>query len=126
MTTATQRKADSLHSRPALRTVAGLCFGMLFLVSSAHAGQVYGSVVSGGRAVSNTAVEINCGGAKTTSTTAPDGRFRINVPQQGQCTLSLPSFPGAAAAVFSYPNPSQYDFELVGPVNGAYSLHRRS
>src|SRR5882724_6944578 len=108
MGTPTEGKCGSRNSgvrrlTPALRTTASLCFGMLFLVSSAHAGQVYGSVVSAGRAVSNTAVQIDCGGARTSSTTGPDGSFRINVPQQGQCTLSLPNFPGAAAPVFSYP-----------------------
>jgi hypothetical protein len=97
-----------------MRRLKYLCLGIVLLLPSLlHAGQIFGSVTSSGKGVANAAIEINCGGTVTRGATAGDGSYRINVPQQGQCTLALPAY-GASAVVFSYPNPSQYDFELVG------------
>jgi len=108
-----------------LRRTALTCLGMLALVSVAHAGQIYGSVTASGKGVGNAAIEIDCGNNKNQGSTAPDGSYRISVPQPGQCTLRMPAYPNASAVVFSYPNPSQYDFELSGPVGGSYTLRRR-
>jgi hypothetical protein len=89
-------------------------------------GQIYGSITYAGKALAKTPFEINCNGAKTQDTTAADGSYRVNVPQQGQCTLTLTSYAGPpSAVVFSYPNPSLYNFELVGPTNGRYELRRK-
>jgi hypothetical protein len=91
-----------------------LVVGIVLLPSLLHAGQIFGSISSSGKPVPNaTKIEINCGGAVTQGVTAGDGSYRINVPQQGQCTLTLPQY-GASTIVVSYPNPSQYDFQLVG------------
>ena len=92
-----------------------LCLGMavVLLPSFLYAGQVFGSITSSGRGVANVTIEISCGGAVTHGATASDGSYRINVPQQGQCTFTLPQY-GASTVVVSYPNPAQYDFQLVG------------
>ena len=61
-----------------------------------------------------------------TTTTAADGSYRINVSEQGQCTLTLPSYEGRpSAAVFSGPNPAAYNYELVKLSDGKYELKRR-
>ena len=100
--------------------------GLLCFPLALHAGQVYGSVSDGGRPVAKAAVEVACAGAVTPGVTADDGAYRINVPQQGQCTLALPGFAGRPSAViFSYPNPTRYDFQLVKQPNGSYQLQRR-
>lgn len=103
------------------------CLGMILLFPTLlYAGQIYGSVTSAGRGLSRAGIEINCGGAITTGSTATDGSYRINVPQQGQCTFTLSGYAGpASAVVFSYPNPSQYDFELVRLSDGRYELRKR-
>jgi hypothetical protein len=50
----------------------------------------------------------------------------MNVPQQGRCTFELAGYQGRPSAdVFSYPNPAQYDFELVRRPDGNYELRRR-
>lgn len=109
-----------------MRKLRYLSLGILILPSALFAGQIYGSVTSSGHGVARAAIEINCNGAITSGNTAPDGSYRINVPQQGQCTLSLPAYSGRpSAVVFSYPDPSQYDFELFAGPNGAYQLRRR-
>ena len=91
-----------------------------------HAGQIYGSVIWSGRGLPHAGIEINCGGAVTPGSTSSDGSYRISVPQQGQCNLTLPGYSGPpSAVVFSYPNPSQYDFELVSLPGGRYELRKR-
>ena len=109
-----------------MRKLMYLCLGILLVPSALHAGQIYGSVTHSGQGVARAAIEINCNGAVSSGITATDGSYRINVPQQGQCTLSLPAYSGRPSAlVFSYPDPSQYDFELVVGPDGTYRLRRR-
>ena len=93
----------------------------------AGAGQIYGTIVSGGQGVKSAAVEIQCEKeALVTGMTAADGSYRINVPHQGQCTLTLPSYEGRpSAAIFSGPNPAAYNFELTKLADGKYELKRR-
>jgi hypothetical protein len=110
-----------------MRRLKTICLAIaLFSPGILSAGQIYGSISFGGKPVARTSIEINCNGAKTQDATAADGSYRINVPQQGQCTLTLTGYAGPpSAVVFSYPNPSLYNFELVGPTNGAYMLRRK-
>lgn len=96
------------------RLVGCLCllFSFLFPVAL-YAGQIYGFIVDAdGRPVAGAAIQINCGGGQIPSATARDGTYRVNVPQQGPCTLTLPGYK-ASAAIVSYPNPSEYNFQLV-------------
>jgi hypothetical protein len=98
----------------------------LAIPSLAHAGQVYGTIVMDGKAVGGASIEITCGSeAAVKGTTAADGAYRINVPQQGQCTLALPGHAGKPSLmVFSSPNPALYNLELVKAGDG-YELKRR-
>jgi hypothetical protein len=92
-----------------------------------YAGQIYGTIVLEGQGVKSAAIEIQCGKDEPVKgTTAADGSYRINVAEQGQCTLTLPSYEGRpSAAVFSGPNPSAYNYELVKGANGKFELKRR-
>jgi hypothetical protein len=111
-----------------MRTVKYVWLGIALLLPVVlSAGQIYGSVISGGGAVSSAAIEITCGGTVAAKgATAADGSYRIDVEQQGQCEFALPEFNGRpSAVVFSGPNPSAYNFELVQRPDGAYELRRR-
>ena len=111
-----------------MKSIKGLSLVLaLFVPAVLYAGQIYGTIVSGGQPVKGAAVEIQCGKeAAATGSTAADGSYRINVQQQGQCTLSLPSYEGRpSAVVFSGPNPSLYNFELTKLGDGKYELRRR-
>lgn len=110
-----------------MRPFKYFCLAIVLLLPAVlYAGQIYGSITSGGKGVARANIEINCGGAITKGVTAADGSYRINVPQQGQCTLTLPDYAGRPAAViFSNPNPSPYNFELVRRADGNYELRRR-
>lgn len=105
------------------------CFSLgivLLFPALLQAGQIYGSVSSSGAGVGGAVIEISCGAVNTPGTTARDGSYRINVPPQGQCRLTLTGYAGAPSyIVFSYANPSQYDFELVRRPDGTYELRKR-
>lgn len=104
------------------------CLVLALLVPAVvYAGQIYGTIVFEGQGLKSAPVEIQCGKEDAvTGTTAADGSYRINVPQQGQCTLTLPSFEGRpSASVFSGPNPAAYNYELAKLANGKYELKRR-
>jgi hypothetical protein len=110
-----------------MRAITYVCLAIAVAIPSVvHAGQVYGSIVLDGKGVGGANVEISCGAdAAVKSTTGADGSYRINVPQQGQCTLVLPDQAGKPSAmVFSSPNPALYNFELVKAGDG-YELKRR-
>ena len=92
-----------------------------------YAGQIYGTIVFEGKGVKNVAIEIQCGKEDPVmGMAAADGSYRINVPHQGQCTVTLPSYEGRpSAAIFSGPNPAAYNYELVKNADGKYELKRR-
>ena len=96
----------------------------LLVPAASYAGQVYGTIVMDGKGVGGANIEIQCGNDMTTGSTGADGSYRINVPQQGQCTFSLPSHGKASAMIFSGPNPSAFNFELV-KTGDKFELKRR-
>ena len=108
-----------------MRVIRALGIASVVLPASLHAGLIYGSIVKQGGAVSNARVRIQCPGRAAEGDTTGDGSFRIQVPAEGRCTVSLPSFPGASATVPSYAKPTQYDFELVPRAGGGFELRIR-
>ena len=111
-----------------MRPIACVCFvAALFAPSVLYAGQIYGAIVSEGQGLKTVNIEVQCGKDEpVTGATAADGSYRINVPQQGQCTLVLPTYAGRPSAViFSSPNPTLYNFELVRLGDGKYELRRK-
>ena len=116
-----------------MRPITYLCLVIALAVPSVvYAGQVYGTIVQDGKGVGGVNIEIQCGSdaaakdAAVKATTAADGGYRVNVPQQGQCTLTLPEHAGKpSATVFSGPNPALYNFELVKGSDGNFELKRR-
>ena len=107
----------------------GLVCGLLLVAAAdvLYAGQIYGTIVMGGQGLKEAKIEIQCGQeAAVAGATAADGAYRINVPQQGQCSLALPTYEGRpTASIFSSPNPTVYNFELTKLADGKYELKRR-
>jgi len=111
-----------------MKPFASTCVAIALLAPAVvYAGQIYGTIVLEGQGVKSAALEIQCGKDEPVKgTTAADGSYRINVPQQGQCTLTLPSYEGSpSASIFSGPNPAAYNYELVKGANGKFELKRR-
>jgi hypothetical protein len=114
--------------RTSMKRITGSLLALaVFAPAVASAGQIYGTIVLEGKGVRDLAVQIQCGKEEPVAgTTAADGGYRINVPQQGQCTLALPSYQGRpAATIFSSPNPTAYNFEIVRLGDGKFELKRR-
>ena len=108
-----------------MRPIRYVCLTLLLFVPSiAYAGQIYGTIVLSGKGV-KAKLEIKCGDEATGGESAADGSYRVNVAQQGQCTLTLPEYKGSSSAIFSGPNPTAYNFELVARPDGTYELKRR-
>lgn len=106
----------------------GLCFAFaLSAWAVLSAGQIYGTIVADNQPVKDTEIEIKCGEeAPLKGKTAADGAYRINVPQEGQCSLTLPTYAGRpSATVFSTPNPALYNFAVVKDADGKFELKRR-
>jgi hypothetical protein len=106
----------------------GLCFAFALSASAVlSAGQIYGTIVADNQPVKDTDIEIKCGEEPPLKgKTAADGAYRINVPQQGQCALTLPTYEGKpSATIFSTPNPALYNFALVKNAEGKFELKRR-
>ena len=118
--------STSRPMRLALQMVTSLGLA-LFVSATLSAGQIYGTIVSEGQALKETAIEIKCGAeAAVTGKTAADGAYRINVAQQGQCALTLPSYEGRPSiTIFSTPNPTLYNLQLV-KTDGKFEIRRRS
>ena len=111
-----------------MKPSATACLVFALLVPAVvSAGQIYGTIVFEGQGVKSAAVEIQCGKDEPVKgATATDGSYRLNVPQQGQCNLTLPSYEGRpSAAIFSGPNPAAYNYELVKLADGKFELKRR-
>lgn len=106
------------------RLVCGLA-GIL-IPAQVWAGQVYGSISEGGQGRGGLEIEIKCGGVVSRGSTAGDGSYRVNVQGEGKCAFTVAA-PGirASSVVFSYPNPSRYDFELAKRADGTFELRRR-
>jgi len=107
---------------------AGVCFALALSASVAlSAGQVYGTIVADNQPLKDTDIEVKCGeDAPLKGKTAADGAYRLNVTQQGQCALTLPTYAGKpSATIFSTPNPALYNFVLVKIAEGKFELRRR-
>ena len=107
---------------------AGLCFAFALSVSVVlSAGPIYGTIVADNQPVKDTDIEIKCGeDAPVKGKTAADGAYRISVPKDGQSTLTLPTSAGKpSATIFSTPNPTLYNFEIIKLADGKYELKRR-
>ena len=86
-----------------MRPIRYVCLTLLLFVPSiAYAGQIYGTIVLSGKGV-KAKLEIKCGDEATGGESAADGSYRVNVAQQGQCTLTLPEYKGSSSAIFSGP-----------------------
>jgi hypothetical protein len=112
-----------------MRRLALLCLIVILFPALLWAGPIYGTIFLNGSVLRGATVSIACpGGAPVSGPTLDDGSYRIAVPRQGRCTVTVtsPAFPGAPIAdVVSVPNAAEYNFMVVKGNGGSYELHRR-
>ena len=93
--------------RKALMTL--LCLAAFF--TAAGAGEIYGTIQEGGKPVqAGTKVEVRCAKGSYATQTDKLGSYRLFLPEQGKCTLSVRAG-GAAlqATVHSYEDSARYN-----------------
>lgn len=97
--------------------VLACCLASLLVLTAfgASAGQINGSLTKGGASVgAGMHFSIQCGNETKSGVTDALGRYTAFMHATGNCTLRLDQHPNASATVYSYEQPSRYDFELVG------------
>lgn len=96
----------------------------VFLSSTAVAGHIYGTLRQGGKPLpAGQKVELlQCGDVKPAQTDH-NGAYRLFVKATGKCQLVVTFNGRYTGEVFSYPQPTAYDFDL--PSDGSQQLKRR-
>lgn len=100
---------------------------ILLFPSFTYAGQVYGRLLERNRSVGpGVRIIISCHQNIYNGVTDSYGSYRIYVPRQGRCELTVyyrnqPT----TTSIYSYNDPVRYDFELVRNREGRYFLRRR-
>jgi len=75
-----------------MRTVFLTMLCLAISCTTAQAGEIYGTVKEGGKPVkAGTKVEVKCAKGSYTAETDKLGSYRLFVPEQGKCTLSVKS-----------------------------------
>lgn len=102
------------------------CFVPIFFPVLLHAGPIYGSIFSDGAALKQAVISVACGGRIVANgSTLDDGSYRVPVPQEGRCTLTVKSGSiQASAEIASYSGAAQYNFVVVKG-SGGYALRRQ-
>jgi len=95
-----------------------LALSLLICSTAAFAGQVYGTLRdAGGKPVAGVAITI-VSPTKATyeAKTGADGAYRVFVTETGKCEFQamLGGKGPATATVFSYAEPTKFDFEVNG------------
>jgi hypothetical protein len=99
---------------------------LLCFTSLALAGNVYGTITEGGKAVGQgVKLEIACGDKKYDTQTDGTGGFKIFVPDKGKCMLKV-NYQGQSPAleISSYEGSVQYDL-ILEKQGGQYTLKRK-
>jgi hypothetical protein len=90
-----------------------------------YAGPIFGSIFFNNAALRGASIEISCHGRVVAKgNTVDDGSYRIIVPYEGLCTLSVSGNIHASADVVSSSSAARYNFVVVRG-NGGYELRRQ-
>ena len=106
-----------------MRTVILAFLCLAISIATAQAGEIYGTVKDGGKPVqAGTTVEVKCAKGSYSAKTDNLGSYRLFVPEQGKCTLSVKS--GAVSpqmTVHSFEDSARYNL-VLGEKDGKPSL----
>jgi hypothetical protein len=82
--------------------------------TTALAGEIYGTVKEGGKPIkAGTKVEVKCTKGSYSAETDKLGSYRVFVPEQGKCTLSVKSSDGTPqVTVNSFEDSARYNLVL--------------
>jgi hypothetical protein len=91
-----------------------MTFALLGWSGAAVAGEIFGTITGGGRALANAQVEVEQGGRRFSASTDARGSYRLVLPASGKATLTVKSAAGAPSIeVFSSERSLRYDLTVV-------------
>jgi hypothetical protein len=97
-----------------MRRIIAIPLFLAFFVPFAQAGEIYGTVKEGGKPVkAGTKVEVRCAKGSYATETDKLGSYRLFLPEEGKCTLSVRSGDAAPQmAVHSFEDSARYNLVL--------------
>ncbi len=93
-----------------------IALSLLMFSAAAYAGQVYGTIRdAAGKPVPGIAIKIVSPAKTYEGKTGADGAYQVFVTENGKCEFQamLGGKSPATANVFSYAEPTKYDFEVA-------------
>jgi hypothetical protein len=109
-----------------MKHMSVVCALLILCAASATAGEIFGSISSGGKAVEESLkVDISIGEKTYSTVTDKFGAFRLVVKEKGKCTITVhykgqtPSF-----KLVSYDKATRYDL-ILEKKDGQHSLRRK-
>jgi Carboxypeptidase regulatory-like domain len=112
------------HWEKIMKAFAVVCLAVICPVS-AFAGNIFGHLSENRQPVKAAEVTVTCGSNSYQTQTDDDGSYSIRADEPGRCMLSVKyKDQTAETEVFSYDQPTRYDFELV-MADGKYTLKKK-
>jgi hypothetical protein len=107
-----------------MKAIVGVCLAALWPVS-AFAGNIFGSISENRQPAKSVEVVVLCGANSFEARTDDAGSYSLRANEPGRCTFRV-NYKGQTAEteIFSYDQPTRYDFELV-MTNGKYALKKK-
>src|SRR5262249_22085422 len=107
-----------------MKAFAVVCLAVICPLS-AFAGNIFGHLSENRKPVKAAEVTVTCGSNSYQAQTDNDGSYSIRAQEPGRCMLAVKyNDQTAETEVFSYDQPTRYDFELV-MADGKYTLKKK-
>ncbi len=107
-----------------MKAVVVLCLAAIWPVS-AFAGNIFGHLSENRQPVKGADVTVTCGSRNYQARTDDDGSYSLRADEPDRCMFSVKyKDQTAETEVFSYDQPTRYDFELVMS-DGKYALKKK-
>lgn len=111
-----------------MRTLIAVLISVLLVAGSAIAGEIFGSILKGGKPVSaGMKVAVTSAGKTYSADTDKFGSYRLFVKEKGKCAITLFAKEGdslATAELVSYEKSTRYDW-ILETQEGVTSLRRK-
>jgi hypothetical protein len=108
-----------------MKVIAVVCVVVALWPVAAFAGNIFGTIFENHQPVKGVEVTIVCGSNNYQARTGADGSYSLRADEPGRCMLKAAyKNQTAEMEIFSYAQPTRYDFELV-MTNGKYALKKK-
>ncbi len=107
-----------------MRAVVAVCLAAIWPVS-AFAGNIFGTLSESRKPIEGAEVTVVCGTNNYQARTDDRGSYSLRAEEPGRCTFRVTyKKQSVETEIFSYSQPTRYDFELV-MTNNKYVLKKK-